>query len=147
MRIAFDIGGVISKYPEEFRAVMAAFEAMGHTNILITDMPNKSEILEILRLNDVLVPEDLVFCADHAIYGEMCKAVLLKELQVDLFIDDFLGYLAWDSRFGSAPIRLMVMPDASKPYWHDSWRVPTDCNFGRRKYIDGSTLSPQSGSD
>ena len=52
----------------------------------------------------------------------MCKAVLLSELKIDIFFDDFIGYLAWDSSLGPAPIRLLVMPDPYKPYWADSWK-------------------------
>jgi len=133
MKIAFDIGGVISKYPEQFRWLMISL-SVNMELFVITDMHDKNEVLEMLRENRIEVAEDHVYCADYAKHGDMCKAVLLKELGIDIFIDDFPAYTSWDSTLGPAPIRLVVAPDPYKPYWSDSWKVKTECDFGRRRY-------------
>ena len=101
---------------------------------IITDMHNKDEIMKLLKDNNVEVPPERVFSADYDKHGEMCKAVLLKELGIDMFFDDFVGYaMAWDSSFGPAPIRLLLCPDPYKPYWSDSWKCEGE-DFGRRKF-------------
>ena len=134
MKIAFDIGGVISKYPEIFRYFMISI-GVNWDVYIITDMHDKAEIMRLLKDNRIDVPESRVYSADYAAHGEMCKAVLLKELGIDMFIDDFVGYMPWDSTFGPAPIRLLVMPDPHKPYWADSWKAD-GYDFGRRKWCD-----------
>jgi hypothetical protein len=134
MRIAFDIGGCISKYPDQFRELIQHMDI--YNVFVITDMHDKSEVVKTLCDNEILVCEENVYCADYATHGEFCKAKLLQELKIDVFIDDFLGYLQWDSRFGKPPIRLLVMPDATQPYWHDTWKVPTESDFGRRKFSE-----------
>ena len=75
-----------------------------------------------------------VYCADYQKHGEMCKAVLLAQLKIDIFFDDFGPYLIWDSSLGPAPIRLLVMPDPYKPYWSPDWKTTDNSDFGRRKY-------------
>lgn len=133
MNIAFDIGGVISKHPSTFRGLIYDLHTTGNKIFIITDMHNEVEVREMLR--DNMIPgEYTVHCADYAKYGDMCKAVLLSELKIDMFMDDFVGYLQWDSSLGQAPIRLLLMPDAYKPYWHDDWKVKTESDFGRRRY-------------
>lgn len=133
MRVAVDIGGCISKYPDQFRMLMITL-GVNMEMFVITDMHDKAEVMQMLRDNRFDIPEHHVYCADYAQYGDFCKAKLLQELQIDFFIDDFLGYVDWDSSFGKAPIRLLVMPDATQPYWHDSWKVKDESDFGRRKY-------------
>jgi hypothetical protein len=134
MRIAIDIGGVISKYPDQFRELIHSLS--DHEIFIITDMHDKSEVVKILQDNEIFVSEENVYCADYATYGEFCKAELLRELKIDIFVDDFLGYLQWDYRFGKPPIRLLMMPDATQPYWHDTWKVSVESDFGRRKFSE-----------
>ena len=70
--------------------------------------------------------------SDFRTYGEACKAVLLRQLGVDLFVDDFPAYLA-----EGCPVRLLVQPDLTRPYYADSWGVPGDDeDFGRRRRVD-----------
>ena len=137
MKIAFDLGGCISKYPEQFKWLMRSLDV--NSLFIITDMHDKLEVLEMLQMNEINIPEDHVCCADYKTHGEMCKAILLKELEIDLFIDDFVGYTMWDSQLGKAPVRLLVMPDPSQPYWHKSWKTNCECDFGRRKYTNEET--------
>lgn len=133
MRIALDIGGVISKYPDQFRWLITSLRC-NHEVFIITDMHDKQEVMAMLRDNRIEVDETNVYSADYTSHGEFCKAKLLAELKIDLFIDDFLGYLQWDSSFGPAPIRLLMMPDAARPYWHESWKTKDESDFGRRSF-------------
>lgn len=143
MKIAFDIGGVLSKYPDQFREMLKDFS--NSEIFVITDMHDKAEVVKMLTDNGFIktvvgfgpigpIYEQNVYCADYKTHGDMCKAVLLKELGIDIFFDDFVGYTNWDSSLGPAPIRLLVMPDPWKPYWADSWKVPVESDFGRRRY-------------
>ena len=133
MKLACDIGGCISKYPEQFRWFMISL-GVNWEIFVITDMHDKNEVIQMLKDNNFDIPENHVYCADYAKYGDFCKAKLLQELKIDMFIDDFLGYVTWDSQFGPAPIRLLLMPDAKTPYWHDSWKTKDKSDFGRRKF-------------
>jgi hypothetical protein len=136
MRVAFDVGGVLSKYPEQFRQLIKTLRSptwcVGSEVFVISDMHPKQKIVDILRLNDFSdIPEENVYSADYDTYGEACKAILLEELKIDMFFDDFIGYVA----VGGAPIRLLVMPDAETPYYADSWKMPEgEPTFGRRTY-------------
>ena len=139
MRIGFDIGGVISKHPSEFRALIYDLHTTGHLIFIITDMHDIEYVEKMLRSNSIPGYYE-VYCADYKTHGEMCKAVLLKELKIDMFFDDFQGYLQWDSSFGPAPIRFLMMPDAMRPYWHKDWKTQDDSDFGRRVYSFGESV-------
>ena len=143
MKIAFDIGGVISKYPDVFRNLINVLDQhWADLGVyIITDMHNKDEVIKILKDNHIIVDEDKVYCADYEKYGELCKAVLLKQLSIDIFVDDFVGYTSWDSSLGEAPIRLLVMPDPFKPYWHKDWKTNDKSGFcGRNCYVKPKDL-------
>lgn len=112
--------------------------AYGSENVyIITDMHPLEMVLKTLKTNGIGFNGmesifDLVLCADYEKYGNMAKAMLIKQEGIDIFIDDFEGYLCWDSSLGPQPILLKVMPDPFKPYWHDDW-VSDGGDFGRRK--------------
>lgn len=131
--MAFDIGGVLSKDVRWKKLI----EAIGDNVevFIITDMHDKEEVMRTLVDNGVDICPSRVYCADYASYGEMCKAVLLKQLKIDFLFDDFVGYVQWDSSLGAAPIRCLVMPDARRPYWHENWKCKGG-DFGRRKYSE-----------
>lgn len=131
MKIAFDIGGVLSKFPNEFRSLIDTLMA-SHQIHVITDMHDHTEVVNVLIRNGFKIPSENVHCADYTGKGEYCKAILLKELGIDIFIDDFGPYLTWDSALGPAPIRLMIAPDGFRPYWHPEWQTNDNCDFGRR---------------
>lgn len=135
MRIAIDIGGVISKYPQIFKNLIETWR--GHDIFIITDMHDKNEIIDLLKLNEVDVDADKVLPADYKTHGEMCKAILCYSNKIDVLIDDFMGYLEWDSRWGLAPVRLLVMPDAFRPYWATDWKTRDELDFGRRCFKRG----------
>jgi hypothetical protein len=133
MRFAFDIGGLISKYPDQFRVLIRTLHDAGHECFIITDMHGREEVLEQLAMNGFgFIPHDRIKTADYQGCGEFCKALLLKHLRIDIFFDDFPGYVQWDSTLGAAPIRLLAMPDGFRPYWHESWKVMDNHDFGRR---------------
>lgn len=174
MKIGFDIGGVISKYPKQFKELMMSLLGVKddtpykselvnvkHKLYIITDMHPKEKVLQTLIDNGLystyrsnglkqqtkseywdafyggLIHPDNVYCADYEKYGNMAKAHIIKKLNLDIFIDDFDGYLQWDESFGPQPILLKMQPDAYKPYWHSSWKCDGG-DFGRRTYVKGT---------
>lgn len=136
MKVAFDIGGVLSKYPVLFRKFCMTLQSGSIEVYVITDMHDREKTLAMLKDNGFgFIPEERVLNSDYAKYGDMCKAVLLKEHAIDMLIDDFPGYVQWDSSFGPAPVRLLSQPDPFKPYWSEDWKTdPKDGDFGRRVF-------------
>lgn len=140
LKVAFDIGGVLSKYPERFRRMAMALHVSPDVEVhVITDMHERESTLEHLLANGFgFIPADRVHNADYAGLGEMCKAVILRDLGIDVLIDDFGGYTAWDSSFGPAPIRCLVQPDPFRPYWAEGWKTGDDHQFGRRVFTQSA---------
>lgn len=134
MKIAFDIGGVLSKYPNEFKTILRGLAQSKEIEVhIITDQHDRDYTLQQLWDNGFHIPKERVHNADYERYGEMCKAVILKNEGIDVLIDDFGGYAAWDHRMGSAPIRMLVQPDPYRPYWASDWKTKSiDGDFGRR---------------
>lgn len=130
-RVAFDIGGVISKYPE-LRAMAECLARGGAEIFVITDIHDRAHVLDVLAANAFgFVPSENVRTADYDRHGEGCKAEILRELEIDVFLDDFIGYVTP----GGAPVRCLVMPDASRPYYHETWTtLGGEATFGRRTY-------------
>jgi len=131
-RIAFDIGGVLSKYPDILRPLAQALGAIGVEIYIVTDMHPHALVMETLALNGFdFIAADRVVVADYTTHGEGCKAHVLCELGIDIMLDDFIGYVA----DVSCPIRCLVMPDSARPYYHESWKtVSGEADFGRRTY-------------
>jgi hypothetical protein len=132
MKIAFDVGGVLSKYPNQLIPLLDVLHHHGNAQgvevWIISDMHPEDKIIDMLELNAVPFYKHRVRSADYARHGEKCKAVLCKELGIGLLIDDFPGYLADGSH-----VRLLVMPNTSEPYYHDDWKTDgSEGNFGRR---------------
>lgn len=130
VKISFDVGGVISKYPHIFRPIInALLNAIDVKVFVLSDMYPHEKIMKMLHQNGFLLPPENVHCCDYAFHGESCKAEKMKELGIDLHIDDFPGYLA-----EGAAVRLLMMPDPREPYYHDDWITDgSEGNFGRRK--------------
>lgn len=125
----------MSKYPSKFRELCRALDECPTVELfIITDMHDREMTLAMLKDNDFgFIPESHVLNSDYTNLGEACKAVLLKEHRIDLFFDDFGGYVQWDSQLGEAPIRMLVQPNMFKPYWSDEWKTgPEQWEFGRR---------------
>ena len=134
LRIAFDIGGVLSKHPAAFKAFLVALHQY-HDLYVITDMHPKEKVVETLRRNGFLgmFKSDRILVSDYETHGDACKAVLLREHNIDVFFDDHPGYLVWPWA-GPAPIRLRIEPDPYLPYWADEWCCDGG-DFGRRRYL------------
>lgn len=132
LKIAFDIGGVISKYPEIFKKFIEAINQDKIELFILTDMHPKEKVKETLWMNGFGFADENILIADYTKYGEAAKAVLCKEYKIDIFIDDFIGYV----NDTGAPIRLLLMPNSKLPYWADSWKVTDNHDFGRRRYAD-----------
>lgn len=131
LRVALDIGGVISKYPDVIRSFAQALVAGGAEVYVITDMHDHAGVCATLARNEFgFIDPTRVHCADYTTHGEGCKAVLLRDLRIDVMLDDFVGYVA----IPGCPVRCLVMPDATQPYWHPTWQTGDDQEFGRRVY-------------
>ena len=133
MKIAFDVGGVLSKYPSVFRPLLDALGAIEPFGSkievhVISDMHPVEKVIEVLKLNEMRVLNHRVHSADYKSHGEMCKSILCEELGIDLLIDDFPGYVASGNH-----VRLLVMPHPNEPYFHDDWKTDgSEGEFGRR---------------
>ena len=133
IKIAFDIGGVLSKYPEQFRMLYDILSASPLAEVfVISDMHPLDKMLIMLHDNGFQIDYRHIFSADYETHGEACKAVLCEELGIDMLIDDFIGYLS-----DGHHVRLLVMPDSSKSYYAESWVTDgSEGDFGRRKKSD-----------
>jgi hypothetical protein len=136
MRIGFDIGGVLSKYPEILSPLLEVLHWYGEKEFevevwFISDMHPVDKIIDMLELNRIAFHKHRVRSADYAKHGEMCKSILCVDLGIDILIDDFPGYVGM---VGQPPLRLLVMPDATQSYYADSWKTDrSEGNFGRRR--------------
>lgn len=130
LRVGFDIGGLISKYPDIFRPYIAALVAGGVEVFVITDMPDHAAVVRLLDENGFgMIEPERVLVADYNAHGELCKAVLLKRHRISIFHDDHPGYLTEDV----CPVRLLAMPDPRRAYYAPEWRTGDDAaDFGRR---------------
>lgn len=126
--IGVDIGGAISKYPDIMLPIMRALSAGGIEVHVVTDMPIK-KALAMLTLNDVNIPASRVHSCDYEAHGDACKAIKAQELGLDMLWDDCLGYVS----SGAPPVRMLVMPDGDRDYYHPSWKTDgAEGEFGRR---------------
>ena len=136
LKIAFDIGGVLSKYPDQFRKLINKLQGDTQVSLspnvevyVISDMHDVDMMYKMLLMNDIHVSKERIYSADYKNQGEYCKTKLCDELGIDIFIDDFIGYVA-EGDF----IRLLVMPNAKKPYYDDSWKTDgSEGDFGRHR--------------
>lgn len=142
MKIAFDIGGVLSKHVEFVKLLWAmqdsrdyCFPSLNHFEIFIcSDMHDREKTHKMLLMNGIHVDDDHLLLSDYEKYGERCKEVLLKQHGIDIFFDDFVGYV----NAGGAKVNLLVWPDKTQPYYADTWRTDgSEGDFGRRKVLPG----------
>lgn len=132
VRIGFDIGGVLSKYPDLLRPIVDALLAAPDVEVFVlSDMHPHSKCVAFVQDNGFRIPADRIHSCDYAECGEECKAVKARELGLDVLVDDFPGYVA---TVGAPALRLLAMPDPTRPYYDDSWKTDgSEGNFGRRK--------------
>jgi hypothetical protein len=132
IKIGFDVGGVLSKYPEILTPLINIIVAACSDQIeihVLSDMHPKEKIIDWLQRNQLNIKPENVHSCDYAQHGELCKAIKCHELNIGIMMDDFVGYVA-----EGAPLRLLVMPDPHRPYFHDDWKTDgSEGDFGRRK--------------
>lgn len=135
-RVGFDIGGVLSKYPEIMRALMAALGTSRAFEVHIVSDMALDKSTAMLALNGITMPAGRLHAADYDAHGEGCKAELAKAIGLHMLIDDFVGYVA---TAGAPMVRLLVMPDATLPYYATSWKTGAEtATFGRRVHKPAS---------
>jgi hypothetical protein len=143
LRIAFDVGGVISKYPGPLRALLLALHSTRLPGVevhVVSDMHPREKVLDMLARNAIDVRPERVHSADYKGHGEACKAVLCRELGIDVLVDDHAAYVCTP---GAPPVRLLVMPDPWLPYYADDWQTDgSEGDFGRRS-PPGSKKPPE----
>lgn len=128
LQVSFDIGGVLSKYPEVFKPLVHALQASGTVDVFVlTDMHDHEQSVRFVRGNGYDVPAENVLNSDYNTHGEDCKRVIIEERGIDLHIDDFPGYCAHE-----ACVSLFVWPNSSRPYYDDSFVAEGGGDFGRR---------------
>lgn len=129
LKISFDIGGVLSKYPDVFRPMVKALKAGGAEVFVITDMPDHAQSVRYVQENGYDIPGDHILNADYPAHGEDCKAVLIELHGIDLHIDDFPSYCAHTSA-----VSLFVWPNPERPYYHETFKTDgSEGSFGRCK--------------
>lgn len=116
MRVAFDIGGTISRYPNEMKAMMIAFMAGGVEVHIMTDINPKDATKLIIANGLDFVPANHVHSCDWSTYGDLCKTQMMEQLGIDVLIDDRPDYCAAGNFIG-----LVVSPRPAVPYYHKSW--------------------------
>jgi hypothetical protein len=127
--VAFDVGGVLSKRPEIFIPLLNALEASTEVEVyVVSDMHPKEKILDMLARNDIKIDPARVISSNYDEHGELCKTLVCKDLNIDVLIDDFPGYVAVGDH-----VRLLMMPDPTRDYYADAWQTDgSEGNFGRR---------------
>ena len=125
LKIAFDIGGVLTKYPDLLRPVYLALRGGAEIEVyVLTDRIDHREALYLLQANGFPCDADRLLCADYEQHGEACKAVLLETMAIDIMIDDYPAYVS-----AGCPLRLLVMPDTTRPYLAERWSCETTTNM------------------
>lgn len=128
IRVSFDIGGVLSKYPEIFRPIVNILaESYSVEVFVITDMHDHEACVKMIHDNGFNIKSDHIINSDYETYGELCKAKAIEENEIDLHIDDFAGYC-----MHAKCLSLMTWPNPYKPYYSESWNTDgSEGNFGR----------------
>jgi hypothetical protein len=122
IKVAFDIGGVLSRHTEVLRKMAEVFWSatdIFETHVL-TDISKKKAMQMLMNngLAHLFGPDgERVHYADYAKYGDNCKSVVLKEVGIDILFDDHMRYLMDTPALG-----LLVMPRPSLPYYSDQWK-------------------------
>lgn len=111
MKIAFDIGGVLGKYPYPFVPMILTLQKGGAEVFVITDISEKKVAEELLNRIGYNIAPDNILCANFEKYGERCKAVLIIKYGIDVLVDDHPGYCA-----DSGCVSLFVWPNPHIPY-------------------------------
>ena len=129
LRISFDIGGVLSKYPTIFRPMVAALQKGGAGVFVLTDMHDHAQSCRFVQGNGYDIPAERILNADYKEHGEECKAVVIEKHLIDIHVDDFPGYCAH-----TKALSLFTWPNPELPYYHDDFKTDgSEGDFGRRR--------------
>lgn len=134
LRVAFDIGGVISRYPEKMKDFMEALHRGGAEVMIVTDM-NQADALACCRENGLMefvghkgipktddvehdwsIRQSWVVSADWSRDGDLCKSNVVEECEIDILIDDRPDYVATGDFIG-----LVLSPRPGVPYYAAGW--------------------------
>lgn len=117
LRVGFDIGGVISRYPVEMKAIMWALVLGGAEIYIVTDM-NPTDAAAACRENDLdtIVPADHIISANWSDHGDLCKTKVIERLKLDFMLDDRADYCAAGDFIG-----FVLSPRPHVPYYHKTW--------------------------
>lgn len=116
-RVGFDIGGVISKFPEPMKALMRALASSPeHEVFIITDMPI-AIAKQMLECNNVPFDDEHLICVDFSAHQDLCKSNLAETHGIDIMIDDRPDYVALGFQIG-----FIISPRPLLPYEHASWK-------------------------
>jgi hypothetical protein len=128
LKISFDIGGVLSKYPNVFRHLLASLSNCEDVSVyVLTDMPIE-KAQDLIRRNGFDVEHVNILSANYDAHGERCKEMLIEENGIDIHIDGFPDYCAH-----TKCVSLMVWPNPHEPYYHDDFLTDgSEGNFARR---------------
>lgn len=128
LKVSFDIGGVLSKYPNVFRQIVEALQLGGIEVFVITDIHDHAQSVKLVQENGFNIPADHILNSDYTAYGENCKAFTIAQHKIDLHVDDFPGYCAH-----TQCVSLFVWPNPKEPYFADDFKADaSESNWGRR---------------
>lgn len=117
LRVSFDIGGVITRYPRQVRALMWALIHGGVEVFVLTDMARETAVALLRQNGFPFVGEDHVIGADWNAHEDRCKDVEMRRLRIDVHFDDFAPYCVTSDD----TMTLMVWPKPSLPYNAAEW--------------------------
>jgi len=116
MKIGFDIGGVISRYPEKMIQLMGILQMGGAEVYVITDIPFDIAV-ELCAKNHIAIAQDRIISCDWGKHMDLCKTKACEELGIDFLIDDRPDYCAVGDFIG-----LVVSPrPLTAKYYHETW--------------------------
>jgi hypothetical protein len=77
IKVAFDVGGVLSKRPEVFIPILLALEASEEVEVfVVSDMHPQEKIIDMLCRNGIRLDPSRVISSDYDKHGELCKTVV-----------------------------------------------------------------------
>jgi hypothetical protein len=115
VKVAFDIGGLVSRHPALMCDMMRALAAGGVDVYVLTDM-NPRDAYTACRDNAVPVRPDRILSANWAEHGDLCKTKLVELHGIDVLVDDRPDYCASGDFVG-----LVLSPRPEVPYNHPDW--------------------------
>ncbi len=118
MKVAFDIGGVLSRYPDTFMGLMENLREGWDVEIyIVTDMNSDDAWAAVVENKfDLLVKRERVLSADWSKHGDLCKTKVCEEHGIDILIDDRPDYVAQGNFIG-----LILSPRPDVPYYAKGW--------------------------